>query len=176
MGLHVHLDRVFRDNLLKQGPEIQRKNNFIINTGDNLTAQNREMRIKENNQKYGLTSHEIKALKLPKPASKQTFLTIEQIFHPKSNFSIVEKLVELEKLRDGISKKLKRLDNLEIKRQRMHQRRILIEENKTNKCIVLRKISDDDELDLNDMEEDRPVKSYEYVKVIHCGQTDSVVE
>ena len=34
MGLHVHLDWVFNDNLKRNGPEIQRKNNFIINTGD----------------------------------------------------------------------------------------------------------------------------------------------
>ena len=70
MGLHVHLDRVFLDNLKKQGPEIQRKNNFIINTGDNLTAQNREMRIKQNELTYGLTPHEITQCKLPKPANK----------------------------------------------------------------------------------------------------------
>ena len=37
MGLHVHLDRVFRDNYQRQGPEVQRKNNLIINAGDTLT-------------------------------------------------------------------------------------------------------------------------------------------
>ena len=45
MGLHVHLDKIFRDNIKKQGPEIQRKNNFIINTGDNMTSAEREEKI-----------------------------------------------------------------------------------------------------------------------------------
>lgn len=66
MGLHVHLDKVFFDNAQKTGPEIIRKNNFIINTGDNLTAKEREKRIKMNNEKYGLAIQEIKEMKLPK--------------------------------------------------------------------------------------------------------------
>ena len=55
MGLHVHLDRVFRDNYMRQGPDIQRKNNFIINTGDILTMAEREQKIAQNKIKYGLT-------------------------------------------------------------------------------------------------------------------------
>ena len=70
MGLHVHLDRVFNDNLKKNGPEIIRKNNFIINTGDNQTASERDARIKLNKQKYGLTQAEIKALKMPKSVAR----------------------------------------------------------------------------------------------------------
>lgn len=98
MGLHVHLDRVFNDNLKKVGPEVIRKNNFIINTGDNQTANERDARIKLNRQKYGLTMAEIKALKLPKSVaagrkkggSGGIVLTVEQIFNAKSNFSVVE--------------------------------------------------------------------------------------
>ena len=37
MGLRVDLERIFLDNKKRNGPEIQRKNNFIINTGDALT-------------------------------------------------------------------------------------------------------------------------------------------
>lgn len=64
MGLHVHLDKVFHDNALKLG--VQRKNKFIINTGDNLTSQQKQSRIKENKIKYGLSHEEIAALRLPK--------------------------------------------------------------------------------------------------------------
>ena len=66
MGLHVDTRKVFADNQLKQGPEIQRKNNFIINTGDNMTAEESEVRIKTNKKKYGLKPEYIKILKLPK--------------------------------------------------------------------------------------------------------------
>ena len=71
MGLHVDTRKVFADNQLKQGPEIQRKNNFIINTGDNMTAEEREVRIKTNKKKYGLKPEYIKILKLPKSSKAQ---------------------------------------------------------------------------------------------------------
>ena len=66
MGLHVHLDRVFRDNFMRQGPDIQRKNNFIINTGDIMTMSERQYKIDQNKGKYGLTAAEINSLNLPK--------------------------------------------------------------------------------------------------------------
>ena len=37
MGLRIKLDLVFLENSKKNGPNIQRKNNFIINTGNNMT-------------------------------------------------------------------------------------------------------------------------------------------
>jgi ABC-type antimicrobial peptide transport system ATPase subunit len=90
---------------LKQGPEIQRKNNFIINTGDNLTAEEREQKIKQNKKKYGLRPEVIRSLKLPqarKTQKSEVVLTVEQIFHPKSNFSKIEKLHHLSNLRAAI--------------------------------------------------------------------------
>ena len=94
-----------------QGPEIQRKNNFIINTGDNLTAKEREKRIKLNKQKYGLSQVEIKAMKLPKPvdARMDVILTIDQIFNAKSNFSVIEKLHHLDTLKTALETKLKKI-------------------------------------------------------------------
>ena len=80
MGLHVHLDLVFHENALKCG--VQRKNKFIINTGDNLTALEREARIKENKRKFGLSNDEIKSLRLPKETKSgkkrgETVLTLD---------------------------------------------------------------------------------------------------
>jgi|LauGreDrversion4_2_1035121.scaffolds.fasta_scaffold80474_2 hypothetical protein len=58
-----------------------------------------------NKQKYGLKASEIKVLKVPKlthgdaKGTKNTVvLTIEQIFNEKSKFSVVEKIVHLERL------------------------------------------------------------------------------
>mmetsp|Transcript_2893 Transcript_2893/g.2722 ORF Transcript_2893/g.2722 Transcript_2893/m.2722 type:complete len:140 (-) Transcript_2893:96-515(-) len=112
MGLNVHLDRVFLDNAKKTGPEIQRKNNFIINTGDNLTAKEREKRINMNKERYGLTLQEIKSLKLPKAVGvqKDLLLSLDQIFNAKSNFSVVEKLHHLEILKEAIEKKVARVE------------------------------------------------------------------
>ena len=112
MGLHVKLDKVFRDNGFKQGEGVQRKNKFIINTGDNLTQEEREKKIKQNKITYGLSMEEIRNLRLPKSnktGSKRgdTVLTLDQIFHPKSNFSIMEKLHHLTNLGQAARHKLR---------------------------------------------------------------------
>lgn len=46
MGLQIDLQGVFNDNMKKQVP--LRKNNCIINTGDNPTKEERKRRIEEN--------------------------------------------------------------------------------------------------------------------------------
>ena len=121
MGLHVDIDQVFRDNQHKEG--VQRKNKFIINTGDNMTAEERELRIKQNQEKYGLSQKEINEIKLQ--ANKKYFnitnaelLKIDQIINPKNNFSTIEKLVHLHNLRLAALKKLEMIRS-EREAQRM---------------------------------------------------------
>ncbi|CDW84997.1 UNKNOWN [Stylonychia lemnae] len=94
------------------GPEIQRKNNFIINTGNNLTQLEKEKRLKLNKQKYGLELTYIKSLRLPKPVNnkKEVVLSIDQIFNAKSNFSVVEKLKHLEGLKISLEHKLYQIE------------------------------------------------------------------
>lgn len=46
MGLHLDLETVFNDNMNKTG--VTRKNNFIINTSNNPTKEERKIRIEEN--------------------------------------------------------------------------------------------------------------------------------
>ena len=55
MGLHVNLDQVFIENMKKTGPEVHRKNNFIINMGDTMTKAAREQKIAENKARYSLS-------------------------------------------------------------------------------------------------------------------------
>lgn len=43
MGLHLNLEAVFSDNMKKVG--VTRKNNFIINTNDNLTKDDKKRLI-----------------------------------------------------------------------------------------------------------------------------------
>jgi vacuolar-type H+-ATPase subunit B/Vma2 len=43
MGLHVNLKKIFEDNFKKTG--VTRKNNFIINTNNNPTRDERKQRI-----------------------------------------------------------------------------------------------------------------------------------
>ena len=112
MGLQVHLDRVFADNQLRQGPNIVRKSNFIINTGDNMSVDERRIRILQNKEKYGLTAKEIARIKLPGNYQERSnkkrivVLNLEQIMSVKSNFSIVEKLTHLQNLKRAIIAKI----------------------------------------------------------------------
>lgn len=75
-----------------------------------MTAEDREKKIKENKYKYGLKADEIRKLRIPKNRESrrggEVALQIDQIFHPKSNFSIVEKLNHLHVLRAAILRKL----------------------------------------------------------------------
>uniref|UniRef100_A0A7S3CPK8 Uncharacterized protein n=1 Tax=Strombidium rassoulzadegani TaxID=1082188 RepID=A0A7S3CPK8_9SPIT len=133
MGLHVRLDRVFADNLLRQGPQVQRKNNFIINTGNNMTAPEREIKIGQNQEKYGLLKGEIEAINLDKfkqrMNDKNVVLTIKQIFHPKSNFSVIEKIHHLKNLSRAALKKARKIALL---KHRLSSR--------SNQCLVIRRV------------------------------------
>ena len=46
MGIRVDLEKVYLDNMQKKG--VLRKNNCIINTGDNPTRDERKQRIELN--------------------------------------------------------------------------------------------------------------------------------
>ena len=68
---------------------------------------------------------EIKALKLPKSVaagrkkggSGGLVLTIEQIFNAKSNFSVVEKIMHLERLSSALSNKLKIIEQMQRRKE-----------------------------------------------------------
>lgn len=103
-----------------------RKNNFIINTGDNQTAIERDSRIKLNKLKYGLKMDEIKALKLPKSHSANgkakggkdsLILSIDQIFSAKSNFSVLEKIQHLERLTGALQTKLSAIERVRLRKE-----------------------------------------------------------
>lgn len=94
MGLHLNLERVFQDNMKRTG--VTRKNNFIINTSNNPTKEERKRQIEENRIKYGLTKEDVKAIKLPRWRT-EGFLTLDEIETDK--LSTLEKLIHLENLR-----------------------------------------------------------------------------
>jgi len=107
MGLHVDLLKIFEDNAQKNGPGILRKNKYIINTGDNLTAVDRAKKMKQNKISYGLNATLVKALRLPKPKKiVAEVLTLEQITNKKNLFSTIEKIDNLYKLRASLESKL----------------------------------------------------------------------
>jgi len=68
MGLNVDMEQIFRDNMLKTN--VIRKNNCIINTGDNPEKEERKRRILMNKKKYGLSQEYISSINLPSFNSK----------------------------------------------------------------------------------------------------------
>jgi hypothetical protein len=108
MGLHVDIERVFIDNSRKQG--VVRKNNCIINTGDNPNKIERAIKINENREKYGITEAAAKEIKLPKK-KKSLFEEIILLDEIETNkFSTVEKIEHLKKLLKLVSYKLHIMD------------------------------------------------------------------
>eukprot|EP01017_Pseudomicrothorax_dubius_P049554 TRINITY_DN9229_c0_g3_i1.p1 TRINITY_DN9229_c0_g3~~TRINITY_DN9229_c0_g3_i1.p1 ORF type:complete len:213 (-),score=38.03 TRINITY_DN9229_c0_g3_i1:23-661(-) len=109
MGLHLDLESVFRDNMSKRG--VLRKNNCIINTGDNPTREERMRRIEENRKRYGLDIETIRSIRLPRFASNhQRVYMLEELESDK--FTTVEKLEHLMALRKTIEAKLGKLESL----------------------------------------------------------------
>lgn len=81
-----------------------------------MTMAEREQKIAQNKEKYGLMEAEIEELRLPKKkhlsgkSGSELVLTLDQIFHPKSNFSTLEKIHHLHNLRDALHAKLERVE------------------------------------------------------------------
>jgi hypothetical protein len=108
MGLHVDIQKIFIDNSRKQG--VVRKNNCIINTGDNPNKIERARKISENQAKYGISEDLIKSIKLPK-RRKSLFKDIILLDEIETNkFSTVEKIEHLKKLHRLVSYKLHIMD------------------------------------------------------------------
>lgn len=108
MGLHLDIERIFIDNSRRQG--VVRKNNCIINTGDNPNKVERAKKIDENNRKYGISGEMIRAIKLPK-RKKSLFKEIVLLDEIETNkFSTVEKIEHLKKLHRLVNYKLNIMD------------------------------------------------------------------
>lgn len=108
MGLHVDIQQIFIDNSRKQG--VVRKNNCIINTGDNPNKAERSRKIAENREKYGISEEAVRQIRLPK-RKKSLFDDIILLDEIETNkFSTVEKIDNLKKLLKLVSYKLHIMD------------------------------------------------------------------
>ncbi|CAD8067022.1 unnamed protein product [Paramecium sonneborni] len=112
MGLQVDLKKVYLHNMQKKN--VFRKNNSIINTGDNMTQEERKKRIAENKKNFGISPADIALIKLPRyhVNSQTSFLSHDEIME--GNFTTVEKINNLCALKKDILRKLKKIENGEI--------------------------------------------------------------
>jgi hypothetical protein len=84
-----------------------------------MTLEQRKIRIDQNKVKYGLDISFIRSLKIPKLLSHSIghHLTIRQIKDEKNNFSIVEKINQLNNLIKCMKKKQKIIERVESKKK-----------------------------------------------------------
>ncbi|PVU98298.1 hypothetical protein BB559_001692 [Furculomyces boomerangus] len=73
-GLHIDPFVIGQINSLKDGPDIKRKNGFIINTENKLTREQIAARREENRIKYQADQQQIDQIVLPKATAKPTLL------------------------------------------------------------------------------------------------------
>ena len=117
MGLHLDLEQIYCDNRTREGPTITRKGGLIVNCGDNPTQREVFEKRELNKAKYGLSTNVVASLQLPKTQTKEWLkvLTLEQILRNSSNFSVSEKIVHLNVLKEALERKLQKVMLSELK-------------------------------------------------------------
>lgn len=118
MGLHLDLEQIYCDNRIREGPNITRKGGLIVNAGDNPTQREVFEKRELNKAKYGLSTTVVTGLQLPKTQTKEWLkvLTLEQILRNSSNFSVTEKIVHLNVLKEALERKLQKVVIGELKK------------------------------------------------------------
>lgn len=103
LGLHVDIDKVFVDNMKKQG--LRKYGTVLINEGDKLTPDKKEELKILNRQRYGLSDEYLKYLYLPKSSNVKVY-EIEKILNARKKLSTGEKIERLMDIRRALEKKL----------------------------------------------------------------------
>ncbi|KRX04843.1 hypothetical protein PPERSA_06477 [Pseudocohnilembus persalinus] len=129
MGLRVDLQKVYLDNMKKQN--VMRKNNSVINTGDNPTKEERQRNIEGNRKKYGLSQEEISKLEIPRYKTKllYQYTSLEELESKKyttiqiyNNLHFVKGLVQ------------KKIDRVKYEQEQYNpERKVVITLNKIHK-------------------------------------------
>ncbi|KAJ1760254.1 hypothetical protein H4S00_001815 [Coemansia sp. D1744] len=73
-GLHVDALQIGQINEMRQGPEIRRKNNCIVNMGGKLTREEVERRRKEHRAKFEVAEDVWTSIVLPRPDNSLVLL------------------------------------------------------------------------------------------------------
>ncbi|KAI8824109.1 uncharacterized protein EV422DRAFT_306910 [Fimicolochytrium jonesii] len=93
--LHIDPLVIGEKNAQIQGPDVKRKNGFIVNSGGKVTKEEKLRRIKENKEKYELPEEEWRAIELPKIDEPSALLQAkeEQIRKLEQELALVRKLI-----------------------------------------------------------------------------------
>lgn len=108
MGLHVDLERVYKDNMLKLSKsEKENRKKFIVNEGG-VSKEELFKRRKDNKIKYGISKRVVRQIEIPKISSSVIghYMTLKQIQSEMSNLSLIRKIEECQNLIECMNRKI----------------------------------------------------------------------
>lgn len=102
-NLHIDPLVIGKINSQKQGPDIKRKNNFIVNTGGKLTKEEKLKKIQENKRLYGLSRETINSIVLPtaKPVKESIADMETELKHLRAELAAVRERIKCIKDKKG---------------------------------------------------------------------------
>lgn len=114
MGLHVDLERVYKDNMLKLSKsEKENRKKFIVNEGG-VSKEELFKRRKDNKIKYGISKRVVRQIEIPKISSSVIghYMTLKQIQSEMSNLSLIRKIEECQNLIECMNRKIYLINEL----------------------------------------------------------------
>ena len=102
LGLHVDIDKVYRDNKRKSG---KRVNGYLVNDGDKLTKELKVQMKEANRIKYGLSEQYIDYLTIPKACNVKVY-ELDKIMNSRKKLTTSEKIEHLLHVKEALEKRL----------------------------------------------------------------------
>ena len=102
LGLHVDIDKVYRDNKRKAG---KRVNGYLVNDGDKMTKELKLKKKEENRIQYGLSQAYIEYLKIPKACNVKVY-ELDKIMNSRKKLTTSEKIEHLLHVKEALEKRL----------------------------------------------------------------------
>ena len=102
LGLHVDIDKVYRDNKRKSG---KRVNGYLVNDGDKLTKELKVQMKEANHIKYGLSEQYIDYLTIPKACNVKVY-ELDKIMNSRKKLTTSEKIEHLLHVKEALEKRL----------------------------------------------------------------------
>lgn len=116
MGLKIDLEKVYYENKKQlMSNKLFLKKGFIINTGNNLSNEEKNKKRIENKKKYYLSNRLLNKIKVPHLLNSVIgrHMSLKQILNPMNNLTHLEKINEIINLIDCLKRKINLIEQLD---------------------------------------------------------------
>lgn len=113
MGLHVDLERVYKDNLLKRSKSEKENRKILVSEG-RVSKEELFKKRMENKIKYGISKRIVRQIEIPKISSSVIghYMTLKQIQSEMNNLSLIRKIEECQNLIECMNRKISLINEL----------------------------------------------------------------